>query len=65
MMLKVNGKDTEFGGGTVGDLLTALKVRDKNMVVEKNRCIVHREAYDAEPVADGDMIELVRFVGGG
>jgi sulfur carrier protein len=65
MVLKVNGKNLEFAGGTVAELLAHLKIQGKNVVVEKNRAIVHREAYGAEPLADGDAIELVRFVGGG
>jgi len=34
-------------------------------VVERNLRIVPRHEIEREPVADGDTIEIIRFVGGG
>lgn len=64
-MIQVNGKNREFAGSTVEDLLRELQLADKNVVVEKNRAIVHRDTYAEERIGQGDVIELVRFVGGG
>ncbi len=63
-MITVNGKEMDFRGSVKG-LLVSLKLAGTNIVVEKNGAIVHRERYAAEPVAEGDVIEIVRFVGGG
>jgi len=65
MTIRVNGREMEFAGGSVQDLLEALKLAGKNIVVEKNGAIVHRERYGAEPVSEGDAYEMVRLVGGG
>jgi thiamine biosynthesis protein ThiS len=35
------------------------------IVVELNRDILERDAYEDVPVSEGDTIELVHFVGGG
>lgn len=35
------------------------------IAVEKNGVIVPRKEYDSEVFIDGDIIEIVQFVGGG
>lgn len=65
MDLIVNGKAVEFDGQTVSDLLTHLSVEIKGVAVEKNGTLVHREVFDSEKVSQGDIIEIVKFVGGG
>jgi thiamine biosynthesis protein ThiS len=35
------------------------------VVVEHNRRIVRRDALDGFPLAAGDAVELIHFVGGG
>jgi sulfur carrier protein len=34
-------------------------------VVERNREILDRDRYDAVEIEEGDVLELVHFVGGG
>ncbi|HXV91252.1 MAG TPA: sulfur carrier protein ThiS [Gemmatimonadales bacterium] len=50
---------------TLLEVLTALGLDARLVVVEHNRRIVRRAALDAVRVAPGDAIELVHFVGGG
>lgn len=46
-------------------LLESLGISPPPVVVERNLRIVPRHELEKEPVADGDSIEIIRFVGGG
>ena len=65
MDIIVNGKAVDFKGRTVLDLLEELSVEEKGIAVEKNGTLVHREVFYKEQVSQGDIVEIVRFVGGG
>ena len=52
-------------GATLLDLLVALWLDPRTVVVEHNRQIVRRPNLDGVRVAPGDAVELVHFVGGG
>ena len=65
MKLTVNGRSVEFGGGAVINLIDELKIEPDTVVVEKNGNIVHRDFFADEKISDGDVIEIVKFVGGG
>jgi thiamine biosynthesis protein ThiS len=62
----VNGKAREVPAGhSVADLLAELGLDPRAVAVEYNREILRREAFDKTPVAEGDTLEIVRFVQGG
>ena len=63
--IQVNGKEIDFDGTTVEDLIKLYELEKVKIVVEKNEEIVHRDTYSSENLKDGDVVELVRFVGGG
>ena len=64
--LTLNGEDRTFAGLThVADLVVALGLDARKVAVERNLEIVPRSAYGRTPVADGDRIEIVHFIGGG
>ena len=64
--LVVNGESRAAPEGTtLAGLLAQLGLDPRAVVVEHNRRIVRRDALDAAPLADGDTIELIHFVGGG
>ena len=66
MKLRVNGKEMEFkDGASVSGLLAALGLSDRRVAVELNRVIIHRDAYDGTGLKDGDVLEILSFVGGG
>ncbi|MCX5890368.1 MAG: sulfur carrier protein ThiS [Deltaproteobacteria bacterium] len=65
MKLKVNGQDREVSATTVWGLLEELGLHPQGTVVERNREIVDREAFRDTPLSEGDVLELVRLVGGG
>ncbi len=66
MQLTINGETRTFSGlGDVAALVAALGLDTRKVAVERNLEIVPRSRYAATPVADGDRIEIVHFIGGG
>lgn len=66
MTLTINGETRSFGGlAYVADLVASLGLDLRKVAVERNLEIVPRSAYAVTPIADGDRIEIVQFVGGG
>jgi len=64
--LTINGEPhTIADARTVEDLLRTLALDPRSVVVELNRAIIRRPAIATTPVADGDVVEIVHFVGGG
>jgi len=64
--IRVNGETKQWDRSiTVRDLLEALGIRPRAVVVERNLKIVPRERMAEEMVEDGDSIEIIRLVGGG
>lgn len=62
----VNGEPRRLRGpATLADLLSDLELDPRTVVVELNRQIVRRPQLDETPLAHGDTVELVHFVGGG
>ncbi|MGH7506423.1 MAG: sulfur carrier protein ThiS [Longimicrobiales bacterium] len=62
----MNGECREAGrGGSVEDLLVALGLHPRLVVVEHNREILDRACYGEVEVRAGDTLEVVHFVGGG
>jgi thiamine biosynthesis protein ThiS len=65
--LMVNGAPRELEpGSTVAALLDSLRIDPRLVVVEHNRTILRdREAYASLDLNQGDVVEIVHFVGGG
>lgn len=64
--LKVNGKDVELERPTpLLVYLEQLGVDARTVAVEHNGDIVQRTSYAATVLDDGDVVEIVRMVGGG
>ena len=66
MTLTVNGETRAFAGVTsLAALVSALGLDGHKVAIERNLEIVPRSAYGKTPLADGDRIEIVHFIGGG
>jgi sulfur carrier protein len=66
MDLIINGERRAVDGAeTVEQLLHALQLDPRAVVVERNREIIRRPLVATTPVTAGDVIEIVHFVGGG
>lgn len=64
--IRLNGKDVSLPDGmTVLDLVRHYGLDGEPVAIERNGQIVDRQAFEAEVLQDGDVIEMVRFVGGG
>ncbi len=66
MKLTVNGDPYEAPAAlTVLGLIEALGLDDGPVAVECNAEIVPRAQHGAHQLAEGDVVEIVHFVGGG
>jgi sulfur carrier protein len=66
MTLTVNGETRTFSGvDHLAALVSALGLDGRKVAIERNLEIVPRSAYGKTPLADGDRIEIVHFIGGG
>lgn len=66
MQVHVNGKPRELEtGATVKELLRALGLGETLVAVERNEAVVPRAKHESTTLEDGDLIEVVHFVGGG
>ena len=66
MQIIVNGENRDLTADTtVAALLNSLALNAKLVVVQCNEDIVERAAFSDTLLTDGDVLEIVRFVGGG
>ena len=65
MTITLNGEPFETGAATIAALLEALAIDPRRVAVERNFVVVKRDLYATTPIAPGDQIEIVNFVGGG
>ena len=66
LRVRINGEEHEFPrGATVAGLIEKMRVSTPRVAVERNREIVPKAAYATTPLAEGDELEVVEFVGGG
>ena len=64
-MVKVNGEMLDMEGKTVNELLESMDTSSQRVAVEINEEIVPRASYGETILKEGDVVEVVRFVGGG
>lgn len=66
MRLIINGEQRDVAAAqTLTSLLAVLNLDHRRLAVERNREIVPKSVYGETRLADGDVIEIVHFVGGG
>lgn len=64
--LTVNGEPRRTGAGnTVAGFVAEIGLDPKKVAVERNGEIVPRGTHGQVALADGDVLEIVHFVGGG
>jgi sulfur carrier protein len=64
-MVKINGADEQASGSSLGDWLKAKGYGGRMIAVEYNGEIISREHYPQVVLHDGDVVEIVCFMGGG
>jgi sulfur carrier protein len=66
MEITLNGERREVRAGeTLAELIDGLDLSADAVIIERNGRIVERADYGVTQFASGDIIELVRMVGGG
>ena len=66
MKLTVNGNAHQVPNGlTVRELIEHMGLLDGPVAVERNRAVVPRISHRNTSLQEGDVIEIVHFVGGG
>ena len=64
--ITVNGEARALpDGATVASLLAELGLAERKVAIERNLAIVPRSLFAQTPLAPGDAVEVVTFVGGG
>ncbi|MBR3222204.1 MAG: sulfur carrier protein ThiS [Kiritimatiellae bacterium] len=64
-MLRINGEEKNAAGQTLADYLASAGYNAARVVVEINEAIVPRDRYAETVLRDGDVVEVVCFMGGG
>ncbi|OYX62243.1 MAG: thiamine biosynthesis protein ThiS [Novosphingobium sp. 32-60-15] len=65
LSLTVNGEPRRAAPGSIADLVRSLELNPAKVAVERNGEIVPRSTLANVQIADGDVLEIVHFVGGG
>lgn len=65
LSVTVNGETRRTSASTVAALVRELDLEPAKVAVERNGVIAPRSSLEAQPLADGDVLEIVHFVGGG
>ena len=63
--LTVNGEPRRSSASTIAGLVAELGLKPEKVAVERNGTIVPRSTLGEAPLAEGDVLEIVHFVGGG
>lgn len=68
MRLILNGSSFETqleSGSDLGSLLQILNILPETVVIELNHNLYKSEDFDTLRLCDGDLLEIIHFVGGG
>ncbi len=63
--ITLNGAPHRSAAATIADLVRELELTPEKVAVERNGEIVPRSTLEDAPLAEGDALEIVHFVGGG
>ena len=62
----INGKTESIAAGiSLQSLLKLLGIQSERVAIEYNREIIDRNQFDALLMKEGDLLEIITFVGGG
>ena len=64
-MVIINGEEKDVAGVTLANYLLENEYHVLRIAVERNDEIVPKATYEEVTLNDGDVIEIVNFVGGG
>ena len=64
-MVFLNGKEYELANKTLATVLDDFKFDIRTIAVEINEEIISKTTFNETILKDGDVVEVVSFVGGG
>ena len=64
-MVKINGEEKEIAGKNLLEYLKEAGFEPERVVVERNLDIIPKDELGNTLIQDEDVIEVLRFVGGG
>ena len=64
-MVKINGEAKEIAGKNLLEYLKENGFNPEHLVVERNYEFIPKEQFASVTIQDEDVIEVLRFVGGG
>ena len=64
-MVTINGKAENMAGKTITEYLEIANYNPKTIAVECNEVIISKADYSQTILQDGDVVEVVSFMGGG
>ena len=64
-MVMINGEAREIAGKNLLEYLKENEFNPEQLVVEHNFEIISKEQFGSVTIQDEDVIEVLRFVGGG
>ena len=64
-MVKINGQESDAAGKTVSEYLFSANYEPKQIVVEINEQIIPKEHHKETVFQEGDVVEIISFMGGG
>ena len=65
MRLKVNGEEIDTAAVTILQLLQERGIAPERVAVELNLKVLKRADLERQRLQEGDIVEIVNFVGGG
>lgn len=66
MTITLNGKEKKIESNcTLTELIESVGQKPQRIAVQLNGTVIKRDEYNQHTVQDGDMIEMLQFVGGG
>lgn len=64
-MVKINGEVVDAAGKSLSEYLQLANFDPRTIVVELNEEIISKTQYDSTIIKDGDIVEIISFMGGG
>lgn len=64
-MVKINGELLQIEGITIAQYLNENQYNRNRIAIELNGDMLPKSRYDSTVLSDGDVVEIVCFVGGG
>jgi len=66
MKITLNGKEKQMDSPcTIAELIESVRQKPQRIAVQLNTHIIKRDEYANHTLQDGDVIEMLHFVGGG